>query len=89
MANTKIYIGNLNKSVTSEMLQTHFSQYGEINEVLLPVDRKNNAVKGYAFISFNQAESATNALTQDGETVFDQDICVQIATTKERGKKKS
>lgn len=92
MANNKIYLGNLSKSVTPDQLKSqlieNFSQYGEINEVLLPVDSDNGQIKGYGFIGFSDEDSAQSALDQDGETTFGEAITVQIATEKKRGKKK-
>ncbi|MBI1194415.1 MAG: RNA-binding protein [Gammaproteobacteria bacterium] len=92
MANNKIYLGNLSKSVTpaqaEAQLREHFSQYGEINEVLLPVDRAGGEIKGYGFISFAEESSAQSALAHDGQTLFGEAVTVQIATEKKRGKKK-
>ncbi len=87
MSKTKIYLGNLSQSVTQDTLKQHFSEYGEIKEVLLPQDRKTKQIKGYAFIIFDQESSAEKALTQDGQVVFGQEIIVQIATEKSRAKK--
>jgi len=92
MANNKIYLGNLGKSVNpaqaEAQLKEDFSQYGEITEVLLPVDDASGQIKGYGFISFADEASAQNALAQDGQTVFGEAIAVQFATEKKRGKKK-
>ena len=88
MANTKIYLGNLSKTVNQDKLSEHFTQYGEINEVLLPLDRKSKEIKGYAFVTFELEASAQAALELDGQDVFGQTITVQIATEKSRGKKK-
>ena len=88
MANAKVYLGNLSKSASEDKLNAHFSQYGEIAEVLLPLDRKSNEIKGYGFIIFAKEASAQKALEQDGQTIFGQAISVQIATEKTRGKKK-
>ncbi|MCF6217398.1 MAG: RNA-binding protein [Gammaproteobacteria bacterium] len=87
MSKTKIYLGNLSQSVTQETLKQHFSEFGEIKEVLLPQDRKTKQIKGYAFIIFSQESSAEQALAQDGQSVFGQEIIVQIATEKSRVKK--
>ena len=93
MPNNKIYLGNLNKSaIPAELeaqLRENFSQYGEIVEVLLPVDSATGQVKCYGFISFTDEASAQSALAQDGGAAFGEPITVQIATEKNRGKKKS
>ncbi|VAW85418.1 hypothetical protein MNBD_GAMMA18-883 [hydrothermal vent metagenome] len=87
MSNTKIYIGNLSQSVTQETLKERFAEYGKINQVLLPQARKTGQIKGYAFVTFDQESSAEKALKLNGESVFGQEIMVQIATEKSRMKK--
>ena len=84
MSNNKIYLCNLNKTVTENLLQDHFSGYGEITAISLPLDPKSQAPKGYAFITFDQEGAAEKALEQDGRSFLDQDITVQIATEKRR-----
>jgi len=82
MSNNKIYLNNLNIAVTETLLKQHFAEYGDITEINLPIDKKIRQPKGYAFISFADEASATNALKQDGETFLDKQITVQIATEK-------
>lgn len=88
MANCKIYLGNLNKSVTQETLTEHFSQFGDIEEIHLPQDRKTCEVKGYAFITFKLEKAAEQALVEDGKELFGQLLTVQIAQEKTRSTKK-
>lgn len=82
MPNNKIYLSNLDKSVTDTLIKELFAEYGEISELSLPLDKKTQQTKGYAFITFAQSNSATNALEQDGKSFLDKLITVQIATEK-------
>lgn len=86
MPNNTIYLSNLNKVVTDTLLKDHFSTYGEITEISLPLDRKKKTPKSYAFITFATESSAENALEQDNKQFLDQEITVQIATEKRRKK---
>ena len=86
MSNTKIYLNNLDKSVTETLLKAHFSDCGEITAISLPLDKKSGQTKGYAFISFAQQDSAKNALQQDGKTFLDKQLTVQIAIEKQAKK---
>ncbi len=86
MSNNKIYLNNLDKIVTSDLLKERFSEYGEITEVSLPMDKNSKELKGYAFISFAEEASAKKALAQDGQLFLEKEIIVQIAT--ERKSKK-
>ena len=88
MTNSKIYLGNLSKSITEDTLKEHFAQFGDIEEVMLPLDRKTSEVKGYAFITFKLLESAEKSLSEDSKELFGQEITVQIAQEKSRAVKK-
>ena len=51
----KLFIGNLPYDISEEELKDLFSQYGEIKEVFAPRQ------KGYAFVTFANAEDAAKA----------------------------
>ena len=56
---SKLYVGNLSYSVTSEQLKELFSNHGQVNDVRI-IDGK-----GFGFVemsSIDEAESAKNAL---------------------------
>jgi RNA recognition motif-containing protein len=54
---TRIYVGNLNKSTTEEEIKTLFAQAGEVTQVDLVKDRESGLSKGFAFVSMTtQAE---------------------------------
>ncbi len=82
MPNNKIYLNNLDKEVTEALLNTHFSIYGEINEIMLPIEKKSKSPKGYAFISFAEPSATKSALNQDGKLFLEKKITVQLATEK-------
>ncbi|NOY70995.1 MAG: RNA-binding protein [Gammaproteobacteria bacterium] len=86
MPSNKIYLCNLPPSVTEALLKEHFTEYGEITEVQLLVDRKTKAPKGYGFITFTAESSAEKALQQDGKSFLENEITVQMAIEK-RSKK--
>ena len=55
--------------MSKEDLQEHFSQFGEVVEVVRPVDKmKNNEPKTFAFITFAR-EDAAKQLVKQGSTV--------------------
>lgn len=59
MGNSKLYVGNLNYSVTSEELERLFGDYGMVKEV------KIIARRGFGFVEmsdFAEAEKAIEAL---------------------------
>jgi cold-inducible RNA-binding protein len=71
----KIYVGNLSYSTTSETLQDSFGQYGQVDEVVVVMDRDTGRPRGFAFVTMNNDTEAQNAIEQlhgadvDGRTI--------------------
>ena len=86
MPNNKIYLKNLDKEVTEASLNAHFSACGEITEVILPIDKKSQLPKGYAFITFAEPDAAKNALSHDEKLFLEKEITVQLAIEKHQKK---
>ncbi|KAJ9089218.1 hypothetical protein DSO57_1015153 [Entomophthora muscae] len=57
-----IYVGNVDYSVTPEMLQEHFKSCGTINRVTILCNKFNGSPKGYAYIEFSDPSLVANAL---------------------------
>ncbi|EFQ25538.1 RNA recognition domain-containing protein [Colletotrichum graminicola M1.001] len=66
--NARLFVRNLPFSTNEDDLQTHFGQYGELQEVHLPVTAAG-ASKGFAMVQFMSGESAVAAFqSTDGQT---------------------
>lgn len=79
MSQAKIYVGNLSYETTSADLDTLFGEYGSIAETKLITDRDTGRSKGFAFITFEQVQSAQDALALDGSTFQSRNIKVNMA----------
>ncbi|KAJ4998126.1 Multiple RNA-binding domain-containing protein 1 [Colletotrichum sp. SAR 10_66] len=65
---SRLFARNLAYSVNEEDLRAHFEQFGELQEVHLPVTA-TGASKGYAMVQFTNADSAVTAFqSSDGQT---------------------
>lgn len=64
MENKKLYVGNLNYSVTKEQLETLFSQYGTVAQATVIQD------KGFGFVEMSTAEEAEKAREALNKTDF-------------------
>jgi len=60
----KLYVGNLAFSVTEETLKKAFSEFGEIEEASLIVDKFSKRSKGFGFVTFSDDESAKKAIAE-------------------------
>lgn len=66
----KIYVGKLpaGEALSKEDIQAHFATFGEVAEVVRPVDKmKDNEPKTFAFITFAREDTA-KSLVKQGET---------------------
>ena len=62
MADKKLYVGNLSYSMTEQDLRDLFSQAGEIQDVMLIVDRDTRRSKGFGFVEFVTEADANKAI---------------------------
>ncbi len=84
MQQNKLYVGNLPYSVEEEQLRGIFSQYGEISQLSLIMDRDTGRPKGFGFITFATQQSAEKALEQNGKDLGGRPLKVNVATDKPR-----
>jgi len=57
----KLYVGNLDYTVTEQDLETLFSAYGEILSTIIVKDRYSGRAKGFGFVEFANNEDAQKA----------------------------
>jgi cold-inducible RNA-binding protein len=60
--NTKLYVGNLSYSVTTDELKQMFAQYGTVTDAIVLVDKFTGRSKGFGFVTFETAEQAQAAV---------------------------
>ncbi|CAB9527541.1 RNA-binding protein 39 [Seminavis robusta] len=59
----KVYVGNLDPSITQEHLFKLFSEFGNLTKVSLQMDPASGISKGYAFLSFRDPKEAHLAIS--------------------------
>ncbi len=64
----KLYVGNLSYEVSEEQLRSIFGQYGGVEDVKLIVDRDTQRSRGFAFVTMETEEEASNAMSNLAET---------------------
>jgi len=57
----KLYVGNLEHTVTEEELRTLFSEHGEILSLDIVKDRYSGTPRGFGFVEFANDEDAQKA----------------------------
>ena len=81
----QLFIGNLSFKVDEGDLQTHFEKFGNITDIKIPTDRETGRKRGFAFITFDSAETGNEALSMDEKEIDGRAVRVNIA----QGKKES
>lgn len=80
MSQSKIYVGNLPFSTSSDELQELFEAYGKITQLNVIKDHATGRSKGFAFLTFETATSAENAVNgMNGKNLGDRALKVSIA----------
>ncbi|MGY0215920.1 RNA recognition motif domain-containing protein [Endozoicomonadaceae bacterium StTr2] len=81
----KLFVGNLAFSATEADLEEAFAPYGELEEVKVIMDRETGRSRGFAFVTFTQADDAQAALEAvDGNPVSGRNVRVSVATERPR-----
>lgn len=60
----RIFVGDLGKEVTDEVLKMAFSGYGSFKRARVVRDKKTGKTKGYGFVSFGEAADFSKALKE-------------------------
>nr|MBC7245046.1 RNA-binding protein [Chloroflexota bacterium] len=60
----KLYVGNLNYSVTADALRNLFTTIGEVVSATIISDRMTNVSKGFGFVEMATDEAARDAINR-------------------------
>lgn len=82
--NNKLYVGNLNFQATEDELNDLFQAHGSVEEVFMPKDKFTGRAKGFAFVTYTDAEGAQKAIDALNEKEFQgRNLVVNVARPKE------
>ncbi len=70
----KLFIGGIAWDTTEETLRDHFSQYGDVSQVVIMRDKTTGLPRGFGFVVFSDPSILDRVLqdkhTIDGRTVM-------------------
>ena len=82
----RLYVGNLSFNTSEDSMREVFSQFGEINEIKLVMDRETGRPRGFAFVSMANADSARRAIAgMDGAMLDGRALRVNEAEDRNAG----
>lgn len=58
----KIFVGNLPYEADEEMIKSHFSQFGEIIDCVVPRDPRTRFAKGFAFVTYTKGKAVDEVM---------------------------
>jgi cold-inducible RNA-binding protein len=77
---TRIYVGNLNKSTTQDEINTLFAQAGTVSSVELVKDKGTGLSKGFAFVAMPTQADAEKAISMFNDyALADNKLKVNVA----------
>ncbi len=77
---SKLYIGGLSYSTTSDGLREYFAQSGNVLSATVITDRFSGQSRGFGFVEMATAEEAQNAISQlNGRELDGRRITVEIS----------
>jgi RNA recognition motif-containing protein len=77
---SKLYIGGLSYSTTSDGLREFFAQSGNVTSATVITDRFSGQSRGFGFVEMATAEEAQNAISQlNGRELDGRRITVEIS----------
>jgi RNA recognition motif-containing protein len=77
---TRVYVGNLNKSTTQDEIKTLFAQAGTVTSVDVAKDKGTGASRGFAFVAMPTQEEADKAISMFNDySMADNKLKVNIA----------
>ena len=82
----RLNIGNIPFKVNKKEIFDLFQQFGEIAEIYIPESRGKS--KGYAFVEFENNDSATKALAANGLMLQDRSLTIRQAMPRKEFKKR-
>ena len=83
---TRLYVGNLAFSATSETVREAFSAFGSVQDVHVVTDRESGRSRGFAFVTMGSETESQNAIRgMNGASLDGRALRVNEAEDRPRG----
>lgn len=80
----KLFVGGLPWAVDSDRLREVFSEFGEVVDSHVALDRETRRSRGFGFVEFSSDEAAQSAIDAlDGQELDGRTVTVNIAQPKQ------
>ena len=83
---SKLYVGGLSYSTTSETLREYFAQSGTVESAAVITDKFSGQSRGFGFVEMTTAEEAQRAISElNGKDLDGRKLTVNLSTPKAPG----
>src|ERR1700682_26279 len=83
---SKLYVGGLSYSTTSETLREYFAQCGTVESAAVITDKFSGQSRGFGFVEMTTAEEAQRAISElNGKDLDGRKLTVNLSTPKAPG----
>lgn len=80
-----VYVGNLSFDTTTSRLESLFSEYGEVSDAQVIMDRETGRSRGFGFVEMKSSEAANSAISSlNGKEVDGRQLKVNVAKPRSR-----
>jgi cold-inducible RNA-binding protein len=80
-----IYVGNLPFEMTNSSLQGLFTEFGEVGDARVILDRDTGRSRGFGFVEMPSSDEANKAISSlDGSEIGGRQLTVNLAKPKSR-----
>jgi cold-inducible RNA-binding protein len=80
----KVFVASISWNTDENGLSNHFSQIGEIEDVVIVKDKETRRSRGFGFVTFTNADDADRAVKELDNSVLDgRNIKVNLAKERE------
>ena len=66
-----IYVGNLSKTITEDVVRQAFAAFGDVGEIKLIRDRFSNELRGFGFVEMPSKKQGQEAIDKLNGSVLD------------------
>ncbi len=78
-----MFITGIHEEAQEDVIIDKFSEYGQVMNIHLNLDRRTGFVKGYCLVEYSKFEEARAAVSElNGKSLYDQEIKVDFAFKK-------
>lgn len=75
----KLYVGNIDYSITEKDLSKIFAKFGKIHKISIPINKYTGRGRGFGFVIFSSVEEAEKAISLNGLKLRGRQIQVSFA----------